>query len=180
MGTKHDWRPRHGCQGNPRVTDWDERHRNAAPSEPDPLLVEFASALAPGGALDLACGTGRNTVWLAKRGWEVTAVDSSRVAIETVAAASPATHTVLADLERNEFKLEPEAWDLIVVTLYLQRDLFARLHGALRPGGIAIVTCLTGDGRFRVAPGELVSFFPNWRVLHYSESDIARFVGTPI
>ena len=52
--------------------------------DPHPLLVEAASKLTPGRALDLACGTGRNALWLAQHGWDVTAVDASPTAIETL------------------------------------------------------------------------------------------------
>ena len=51
--------------------------------EPHPLLVDFASKLRPGRALDVACGPGRHAIWLAQRGWHVTAVDSSSTAIDT-------------------------------------------------------------------------------------------------
>jgi 2-polyprenyl-3-methyl-5-hydroxy-6-metoxy-1,4-benzoquinol methylase len=67
---------------------WEERyHVRERPEEdfataPTPLVVETASRVTPGRALDLACGTGRNAIWLAQNGWKVTAVDSSPTAIE--------------------------------------------------------------------------------------------------
>jgi 2-polyprenyl-3-methyl-5-hydroxy-6-metoxy-1,4-benzoquinol methylase len=67
---------------------WDERYRSSQrPAEdleaaPNPLLIETAQRLTPGKALDLACGTGRNALWLAEHGWSVTAVDGSPAAIE--------------------------------------------------------------------------------------------------
>jgi len=74
------------------LNDWNKRYRlRERPAEdleaaPTPLLVETASALAPGKAprkaLDLACGAGRNALWLAEHGWEVTAVDGAPAAIE--------------------------------------------------------------------------------------------------
>jgi SAM-dependent methyltransferase len=159
------------------MNEWDQRHRESRVDEPIPLVVEFAGNLVPGKALDLACGTGRNAIWLAQQGWDVTAVDSSSVAIQRVNTADLGIHTVLADLETDQLILMPAAWDLIVVSLYLQRDLFAKLGAALRPGGIAIVTTLLGEGRFRMRPGELLGCFPGWEVLHYRESVIAEFVG---
>ena len=64
--------------------DWDERYRQGetADASPHPLVVDLVSKLKPGRALDVACGLGRHALWLAGRGWKVTAVDSSRVAIE--------------------------------------------------------------------------------------------------
>ena len=161
--------------------EWDERHLQSGRSEPVPLLVEVAGKLAPGKALDLACGTGRNAIWLAQQGWDVTAVDFSPVAIGLLRpeARGLAVRSVLADLEADEFVLEPRSWDLILISCYLQGDLFARLGPALRPGGVLIVITLLGEGRFRLKPGELLACFPAWEVLHYREADFAEFVGRP-
>ena len=66
------------------MTDWDQRYREREHEidEPNPLLTNFAEQIAPGSVLDLACGTGRHTIWLAEHRWTVTAVDSSRVALD--------------------------------------------------------------------------------------------------
>jgi SAM-dependent methyltransferase len=160
-------------------SEWDERHLNADRAEPLPLVVEFAQRLAPGKALDLACGTGRHALWLAQHGWEVTAVDSSPVAIGLLRqeARGLPVRAVLADLEKGEFPLTPAAWDLIVVTYYLQRDLLAQLGPALTPGGLVIAVTLMGEGRFRAKPGELRACLHGWEVLHYRETTVAEFVG---
>src|ERR1051325_6035100 len=110
--------------------DWDERYRSGdyPNDEPHPLLTRFAAQLQPGRALDVACGTGRHALWLAAHGWQVTAVDSSSVALEILQQRAAQAHlgidTRLADLERHEFEIEPRGYDLIVVCNYLQRDLF--------------------------------------------------------
>ena len=65
--------------------DWDERYAGSEllwSAEPNRFLVAETAGLTPGRALDLACGEGRNAVWLARRGWQVTGVDYSEVAIE--------------------------------------------------------------------------------------------------
>ncbi|HLU32183.1 MAG TPA: class I SAM-dependent methyltransferase, partial [Acidimicrobiia bacterium] len=64
---------------------WDERYREAPlswPAEPNEFVEEELAGLEPGTAVDLACGEGRNAVWLAERGWQVTGVDFSSVAID--------------------------------------------------------------------------------------------------
>ena len=134
---------------------------------PSPLLVETAQKLAPGRALDLACGAGRNAVWLAEHGWKVTAVDRSPVTIPTV-------ETHVADLEKHEFPIAEASWDLIVVSLYLQRDLFEPIKRGLEPGGVALVIVLLmepGHERslFRAQPGELAKYFEGWEISHYYE-----------
>jgi len=134
---------------------------------PTPLLVETARKLEPGRALDLACGSGRNSIWLAEHGWTVTAVDRSPVTI-------PSVDTHVADLEKHEFVIEESAWDLIVMCLYLQRDLFGAVKRGLKPGGVALVIVLLMEpghesSPFRVQPGELAKYFEGWEVLHYHE-----------
>jgi tellurite methyltransferase len=132
---------------------------------PTPLLVETTRILKPGRALDLACGTGRNAVWLAEHGWQVTAVDRSPVTL-------PMVDTHVADLEKHEFPIAEESWDLIVVSLYLQRDLFEPVKRGLKPGGVALVIVLLMEpgheqSLFRAQPGELAKYFEGWEILHY-------------
>src|SRR5712671_4960727 len=120
--------------------------------EPTPLLVQTAAKLTPGRALDLACGSGRNAVWLAEHGWQVTAVDRSPVAI-------PMVETHVADLEKHEFQIGEAEWDLIVVSLYLQRDLFDLIKQGVKRGGVVLVIVHIFEpgheqSRFSLNPGE--------------------------
>jgi tellurite methyltransferase len=135
--------------------------------EPTPLLVETAAKLKPGCALDLACGKGRNAIWLAEHGWQVTAVDRSPVAI-------PGVDTHAADLEKHEFQIVEAAWDLIVVSYYLQRDLFEPIKRGIAPGGIVLAIVHIFEpgheqSRFSLHPGELATYFEGWEILHYYE-----------
>lgn len=83
--------------------DWDARYAGAEnlwSAKPHRVLVAEASDLAPGRALDLACGEGQNAIWLASRGWEVAGVDFSAVAIEkgrSRAAAAGVDVTFICD-----------------------------------------------------------------------------------
>ncbi len=131
--------------------DWNEKYAGAdlvwgAPA--NAVVMEFATSLPTGRALDLACGEGRNALWLATRGWQVTAVDFSSVALEKGArAAAPLPRSVRERLEwmhgdvtKIEFQQE---YDLVlVVYLHLspnQRpELLRRAAAALRPGGTLI------------------------------------------
>jgi tellurite methyltransferase len=148
---------------------------------PTPLLVETARKLKPGLALDLACGAGGNAIWLAEHGWKVTAVDRSPIVI-------PAVDTHLADLEKHEFPIGESVWDLIVVCLYLQRDLFEPIKRGLKPGGVALAIVLLmepGHERslFRAQPGELAKYLEGWDILHYYEgksSDQHRAVAETV
>ncbi len=104
--------------------DWDQRYGGRElvwTSEPNRFLVQEAASLAPVRALDLACGEGRNAVWLAKRGWRVTGVDFSEVGIEKARRLERAhgVHVdwVVADL--LDYEPEARAFELAIV-FYLQ------------------------------------------------------------
>ncbi|MGH9524392.1 MAG: methyltransferase domain-containing protein [Terriglobales bacterium] len=129
---------------------------------PTPLLVETAAKLTPGRALDLACGSGRNAIWLAEHGWQVTAVDRSPVEI-------PGVETHVADLEKHGFTIAEANWDLTLVCYYLQRDLFEPVKLGLKAGGVALVIVHLGESRFSVQPGELAKYFEGWEILHSFE-----------
>src|SRR6476661_3068686 len=125
------------------LAGWEQRYRaqeeNSEPA-PNPVLVEAASLLPPGRALDLACGTGRHALWLAEHGWNVTAVDGSPKAIEILRrrAADLRIETQIADLENPAFTIAPASYDLIAICYYLERKLFEPAKRALLPGGILI------------------------------------------
>ena len=145
-------------------------------TDPSPLLVEIAGLLPPGRALDLACGTGRHTLHLARIGWQVTAVDVEPDNIRQLrAAAEPnlAIDARVADLEKHEFTIEPNAYDLICDFYYLQRDLFPQIREGVRPGG-AVAASILLTGRFALESGELRTLFAGWKILYYSESPTPR------
>ncbi len=165
------------------VRDWEVYYSDPANVDlaPAPPLVQVAGLLKPGRALDLACGTGRNALHLARLGWEVTAVDSSSAAIGILRreAAGLAVDARVADLERGAFDIPPESYDLICDFFYLQRDLFPAIREGLRLGGVfAAAIHLRGEGAaggprnpaFLLEPGELRGHFVGWKILFYSEA----------
>lgn len=159
------------------IAGWEEAYRSGErgkEEEPTILLVETAANLTPGAAIDLACGTGRNALYLAEKGWDVTALDGSKRAIELVnlraAARSLTVRSMVADLTAADFMMPQDSFDLIVIAFYLQRDLFAKVKAAVRPGGLVLAIAHTPEageewsGK-RVAPGELRGFFTGWELL---------------
>ena len=158
--------------------DWDKHYSQAGNLDfaPSPLLVEVAEMMPPGRALDLACGAGRNALYLAGLGWEVVAVDSSTAAVrllrQSAAAAGLRIDSHVADLERD-FSIEPAGYDLICDFFYLQRDLFPKIRDGVGPGGVVAVEIhLRGQGshRFVLDSGELRREFEGWKILFYSEA----------
>src|SRR5947209_11080941 len=134
------------------IAGWDEMYRSGQRGKEDAptlLLVEMLDNLRMGAAIDLACGTGRNAIYMAERGWAVTAMDGSEKAIELLQERSAArnlqVHARVTDLTDPIFTLPPDAFDLVLIAYYLQRDLFAPARSDRRPGGIVITTAHRPD-----------------------------------
>ncbi|HVC24662.1 MAG TPA: class I SAM-dependent methyltransferase [Acidimicrobiales bacterium] len=148
-----------GDGGHPGAI-WDERYAAADWSvEPDETLVELAGTLAPGRALDLGCGTGRNAIWLAGRGWRVTGVDASTVGLSQ---ARERAHRAGLDLELvngdvRTYVPQPASYELVVVAnVHLapgERDhLFVHAAAAVSPGGHLFVVGHHVDSLGRAGP----------------------------
>lgn len=129
--------------------EWDTRYSATETMwsyEPNVFLVPRVEDLEPGRALDLGCGEGRNALWLAAQGWEVTAVDFSQVAVERGRSWAEQRHLdvdfQVADV--IDYRPEPGAFDLVIV-FYLQlphdevRQMLAHAVEAVAPGGTLLV-----------------------------------------
>lgn len=130
------------------AADWDARYAGADliwTAEPNRFLVEQTSALNPGRALDIACGEGRNAVWLASRGFDVTGIDFSTAAIDKARQLADASRLavdwVVGDVTAS---LPSGSYDLVVV-LYLHlpsdsaRRVIDRSVVALAPAGTLLI-----------------------------------------
>ncbi|HEY0127086.1 MAG TPA: class I SAM-dependent methyltransferase [Blastococcus sp.] len=129
-----------------RTEDWDERYteRQQWSSEPNALVAELLSGLPPGDAVDLAAGEGRHALWLAARGWRVTAVDFSAVGLDRGRSRQGAERVTWVAADVTSWTASPASLDLVLVAyLHLtEGDLLAVLTGAvgwLRPGGRLLV-----------------------------------------
>jgi SAM-dependent methyltransferase len=158
---------------------WQERARNDL--QPDPWLLRVLPLLPGGRVLDLACGRGRNALFLAERGFRVTAVDASAEALAQLDAEAHRrglhVETVEQDLEKTP-RLEMPAFDVVIQFFYLQRSLMPELRRLVRPGGVAVVRTFSragnfpggpGNPAFALDPGELPALFAGWEVLLHEE-----------
>jgi SAM-dependent methyltransferase len=132
---------------------WDERYRSADriwSGNPNPQLVDVASELSPGTALDVGCGEGADAIWLATRGWRVTAVDVSTVALDRAARQAAEAGTEVADriswqpTDVLSWDLAPARFDLVTAQfMHLPRPALEALHrrlaAAVRPGGTLLI-----------------------------------------
>jgi SAM-dependent methyltransferase len=164
---------------------WDRKYAAGNPNpefEPDPILVSHASLLnGPGLALDVACGVGHNALYLARRGYEVVAVDGSLVGLrycrQALAGSALPVHLVAADLDR--FPLPERRFDAIVVMRFLSRPLVRELKRALVPGGLVIyqtynLNWLSFNPDFRreylLEPGELAQLFADFEPIETNDT----------
>ena len=121
--------------------DWNTRYAEQElvwSAGPNRFLVSETEGLPPGRALDLACGEGRNAIWLAERGWQVTAVDFSDIAVDKGRARNGEIDFVVADV--LEYDPGEETFDLVIV-FYLQlpagelERVLRKAASAVAPGG---------------------------------------------
>lgn len=164
------------------LEEWSERYRTRdyIQSEPAKLVIDHASALAPGRALDLACGAGRNAMWLARNGWDVVALDGASEAIRIAHEREPRIDARLFDLERGApLPFDDALFDLVLILCYLNRPLFREAARVLKPGGVLIAAArMRGiNPDYCVAPGELRATFAAWELLHDDEGEIAEIVA---
>ena len=132
---------------------WDERYRASSAlwsGQPNAHLVSEATGLTPGTALDIGCGEGADAIWLAERGWRVTAVDFSTVALQRGAAHAA---QVSADVAQRITWLHADlttwvpveaSYDLVSAQfMHLLKDprdaLFRRLAASVTPGGSLLI-----------------------------------------
>lgn len=132
---------------------WDERFANeeyAYGTEPNDFLAKHAARIPRGRVLCLADGEGRNGVWLAEQGYEVTAVDLSAVGLEKArqlaASRKVSINTIQADL--GEFNISPNEWEGIVAIFChlpptVRHHLYQQAVTGLRPGGVFLLELYT-------------------------------------
>ena len=145
---------------------WDEKYQNnPMPNEPIKLVSDYASLATGRQALDIACGMGRHSKYLASKGFTVDALDISSVAIGHLNNI-PNINAIEVDFDT--FTLPKEKYDLIVCTYFLERRLFPQMIDALKPNGIILLETFLHDAdnsripsnpAFLLSEGELKATF---------------------
>jgi SAM-dependent methyltransferase len=166
---------------------WDKRFsvdRYLYGTEPVDFLRENIGRLPRGKALLLAAGEGRNAVWLAAQGYDVTAQDASPVGLEKARALAAqrgvTIRTEVGDLQHG-YDMGESEYDLITNFYYHDTAMIPAVMRALKPGGMFILQNFSIDqpetNRFGpknpdylVRPNELLSLFDGYRILHYEDT----------
>ena len=183
---------------------WNDRYEGREllwTAAPNQFLVAEVSSLAPGTALDLGCGEGRNAVWLAEQGWQVTAVDFSSVAIAKGRELATARGVEVTWVSEDLSHYEPRKGSVdLVIVFYIhvpfdeRKAILERGSDALAPGGTLLVVGhdLTNldhgyggpqDAALLYTADDIVSAMPGLevvkaeRVERVVENDEGRFVA---
>jgi tellurite methyltransferase len=174
---------------------WDARYRSPryeGVREPLPLLAEYVPpAKEPAFALDIACGLGHNTLWLAEHGYRALGVDISRVALARAQAEAEARdltdRALFAQVDLDRFRPPAGRFAVVLVARFLKRRLLRTLADALKPGGLLIYRTLNWrralaepdtPPQYLLAPGELTRAFAGLEVLaHAEEGEMSQLVA---
>lgn len=158
------------------------------------FLPELRSACSTGPALDLACGRGRNGLYLARQGLPTVFADRNPEALAAVGEQLHQDNTS-AELWRLDLEsgsrdpLQSRRFGAILVFRYLYRPLFPAMHDAVHPGGLVVYETFTAAqaqlGRpknpdFLLQPGELQQRFHGWDILHSYEGQAENNAGQTI
>jgi SAM-dependent methyltransferase len=162
---------------------WDARYRGQGPESttPSEFLTSLGAVLpARGRVLDVAGGAGRNALWLARRGLDVTVVDISSEGLALAGAAAKAAGVslalVAADLEQEPLPAGP--FDLVTSFYFLRRELFPSFTQVLAPGGLLVYVQPTRSNLerharppagFLLEDGELPGLLRGLEILRYEE-----------
>ncbi len=163
---------------------WDRLYQDAAPGKPAEVLIENAHLLPTGGrALELACGLGANSLWLAGHGLAVDAWDISSVALNTLEhnAAASGLPVTTRRIDITPASIPTNCYDLVLVTRYLDRSIAPGITSALKPNGILCYQTFTiekvaGEGpankHYLLQGNELLSLFASLHVLAFRDEGV--------
>jgi 2-polyprenyl-3-methyl-5-hydroxy-6-metoxy-1,4-benzoquinol methylase len=164
---------------------WDERFGKkefAFGKEANPFLKRHIALLPRGKALDIATGEGRNAVFLAQHGFNMDAVDISKMGLRKVRKLAKEMgvkiHTLHVDLDT--YKIKEGQYDLITNFYFLKRSLISKIKKGLKKGGRVIFetyilehrSLATGgpkQSKYFLKPNELLRLFDGFRILRYRE-----------
>ncbi len=156
---------------------WDAKYQTyEAPSKPISLVEKYIGLADGTKALDIACGMGRHTIFLAQNGFEVDALDISSIALQTLQNRENITPF---EVDFDTHILEKDTYDLVVCTYFLERKLFSQMLDCLKEGGVLLMETFVYDAlnenaplntNFLLQPSELKEVFSkSCEVLFYEE-----------
>lgn len=162
---------------------WDKYYDSNIKGPPSPSeVLYFNQHLLPvkGSALDLACGYGSNAICLAMNGLNVSAWDISKIALEKLSLRSKEFDFIINCEIRDVLQQppEPDTFDIIVISKFLDRKLIKHIRHAIKPNGLIFYQTFIKDRIIKSGPenpnyqlneNELLDFFEDWKLIFYKE-----------
>ncbi|MCE3037246.1 class I SAM-dependent methyltransferase [Helicobacter sp. faydin-H20] len=164
---------------------WNTRYKNnKMPNNPSDILVKFQNLLSGGVALDIACGNGRNTKFLADRGFMCDGIDISDEALKLIVNPNINTHCLdldICDLKKNMKKL----YDVVINFYFLDRKILRTIPDLLKNDGLVFIETFIDDEEYKgniearkiLEQGELQKVFQGFKVILNEEKWIIRDRG---
>ena len=153
-------------------------------SVPSAFLMEAVKGLEPRAALDVGAGQGRNAVWLAGQGWDVTGIDISGVGLAAAQASAAEAGVTIRTVRTayDDYDFGTEKWDLVAMIFawapIADPAFKAKVAKSLRPGGLIVFEHFVTDAEHprapmvrALSPGELRDLFSDFEVLSYEENE---------
>lgn len=163
---------------------YENKLTNMEPPVPNERLMQVAPSLHGGAAIDIACGLGGNSTFLASNGYEVTAVDISEVAINYVKEQADRNgfqiNAIANDLSNTDSPLFQESYDLAVITYYLDRNIFTKVKDMVKNKGFFFMETFyrtSGDKKqavsekYKLESNELLKEFIDWKIIYFEENE---------
>lgn len=163
---------------------WDAKYDNEVylfGTEPIHFLKENLPLLPKGKVLDIAMGEGRNGVFLATQGYDVVGIDISETGLKKAhrlaARNQVSIQTRVVDLEKTT--LAKDAYEVVLCSYYLQRDLVPQMKAAVKPGGVVVIETYNEDylkytsfnPNWALKTNELLEWFKDFKILRYQSVD---------
>lgn len=148
---------------------WNFRYQESIGNlNPSEILQRYISLAPEGKALDIACGNGRNSKFLAQKGFQVDAVDISNIALDRLQDKS--INVICHDLDT--WKIPQNRYQLIINIRFLDRGLFSMIKNGLKSGGVLIFQSFIDEKKeFCLKPNELLQAFSSLRIVYYEEKE---------
>ncbi|WP_102348608.1 class I SAM-dependent methyltransferase [Bacillus sp. Marseille-P3661] len=168
---------------------WNNKYRERITNHEQPAANERLKTISPyltgGDALDVACGLGVNSTFLAKLDFRVDALDISDVAIDYLKKLADkeklTIYPRLCDLtDLNNLHLKEKSYDLVVITYYLDRNLLQYIKTVIKDNGYFFMETFYKSplqekegisNQFKLQPGELLSLYKEMQILYYEENE---------
>lgn len=153
---------------------WNSRYlKKTGGSGPSAIVSSYFSSAPVGRALDIACGNGRNSRFLAQKGFTVDAVDISNIALDQLQENGKGINVICRDLD--SWQIPRNRYQLIINIRFLNRRLFPMIQTALSPGGVLIfesfINIKDKKMKYCLEPNELLGAFNALKIVYYEEKE---------